>query len=89
MNKKRAVILSVCGTVAVVMAGILIFIGILDGIERSQYQNLTINIPLVLLLGMLFIAGAVMLSIGIRGIKSGKHDPKGGNKNPNDTKEAM
>ena len=47
MNKKRAVILSVCGTVAVVMAGILIFIGILDGIERSQYQNLTINIPLV------------------------------------------
>lgn len=72
MNKKKAVILSVCGAIAILLSGVLIIVGILEGIERSQYQNLGLNIPMIILVGVIFFGGVAALIKGIRGMKSDK-----------------
>lgn len=72
MNKKKAVTLIVCGAATTLLSGVLIIMGILEGIERSQYQNLGLNIPMIILVGTLFIGGVAALIKGVRGMKSDK-----------------
>jgi uncharacterized integral membrane protein len=72
MEKKKALILTICGAVAILLSGVFIVIGILDAVERSQYQNTAMNTPVVVVLALVFIAGVVAFVIGIKKMKSAK-----------------
>lgn len=72
MNKKKAMMLSVSGAIMTLLSSILIVIGTLEAIESSQYQNIGLNIPMVILVGAIFIGGIVVLIKGIRELKSTK-----------------
>jgi NADH:ubiquinone oxidoreductase subunit 6 (subunit J) len=72
MEKKKGLILTICGAVAILLSGIIIVIGILDAVERSQYQNTAMNTPVVVVVALVFIAGAVALVMGIKKMKPAK-----------------
>lgn len=72
MNKKKAMILSVSGAIMTLLSSVLIVIGILEAIESSQYRNVGLNIPMIILVGVLFIVGIIALIKGIREMKSAK-----------------
>jgi hypothetical protein len=70
MEKKKARILTICGAVAAVLSAVVIVIGIIDMIERSQYQNVVANTPVVVVLGLVFIAGVAAFVIGLKKLKA-------------------
>lgn len=70
--KKNAHILTVCGAIAAVLSGLFIAYGIYDAIERSQYQNIGMNAPVIVIAALVFIAGVAMFVIGLKKMKSEK-----------------
>ena len=72
MEKKKARILTICGAVATLLSGILITVGILDAIERSEYQNIGMNTPVVIITALIFIASVAALVIGLMKMRSAK-----------------
>jgi hypothetical protein len=72
MEKKKARILTICGAVAAVLSAIVIVIGIIDAVARSEYQNVGMNTPVVIILGLVFIAGVAAFVVGLKKMKSAK-----------------
>jgi hypothetical protein len=72
MKKKKALVIAICGAVAAILSAIVIVIGILDAVERSQYREMGMNTPMVILLSLIFIAGVTALIVGLRKMKSAK-----------------
>ena len=70
--KKNAHILTICGAVVAVLSGLFIAYGIFDAIERSQYQDIGMNTPVVVIAALIFIAGVAMFVIGLKKMKSAK-----------------
>ena len=70
--KKSSLILTLCGAAVTILCLALLVIGILDTIERSKYQNLGLNYPVVIPLGLGLIVGVALVIIGIRKMKSVK-----------------
>jgi len=70
MNKKKARILTICGAVAAVLSGIVFVIGILEAIERSKYQNLGANTPVIIILSLIFFAGVAAFVIGLKKMRA-------------------
>ena len=72
MEKKKAKTLTICGAIAAVLSGLFIAYGIFDAIERSEYQNVGMNTPIIILAALVFIAGVAALVIGLKKMKSAK-----------------
>lgn len=72
MEKKKARIIMICGAVVAVLSGLFIAYGIFDAVERSQYQDIGMNTPVVVIAALIFIAGAAMFVIGLRKMRSAK-----------------
>lgn len=72
MKKKKTHILTICGAIAAVLSGLFIAYGIFDAIERSKYQDIGMNTPVVVIAALIFIAGAAMFVIGLKKMKSAK-----------------
>ena len=72
MEKKKARILTICGAAAAILSGIFIAIGVIDAMARSEYQNVGMNTPVVIIVALIFIAGAAALIIGLKKMKSYK-----------------
>jgi hypothetical protein len=70
MEKKKARILTICGAAVAVLSVIVIVIGIIDSVARSAYQDVILNTPVFILLGLVFIAGAVAFVIGLKKLKA-------------------
>ena len=58
MGKKKWRTLTVGGAIAAVLSGVFIVYGIFDAIQRSQYQDIGMNTPAVVIAALIFIAGA-------------------------------
>jgi hypothetical protein len=72
MEKKKARILTIYGAVAAVLSAIVIVIGIIDAVARSEYQNTGMNTPVVIILGVVFIAGVAAFVAGLKKMKAAK-----------------
>lgn len=72
MKRKKAQILAICGAVIAVLSGLLIAYGIFEAVERSQYQNIGMNTPVVRITALACIAGAAMLVIGLQKMRPPK-----------------
>ncbi len=74
IEKKKARALTISGAIATVLSGIFIACGIFDAIRRSEYQNIGMNTPVVVLTALIFIAGVAALAIGLKRMKSAEVD---------------
>jgi hypothetical protein len=72
MEKKKARILTICGAVAAVLSAVVIVIGILDAAAMSEYREVGMNTPVVIILGLVFLAGVAAFVIGLKKMKSAK-----------------
>jgi cytochrome bd-type quinol oxidase subunit 2 len=72
MKKRGALILTVCGCIAVLASIVLVIVGVMDTIERSEYQNMAMNTPVVVLIAAVFTAGAAAFIVGVRKMKQTK-----------------
>lgn len=72
MEKKKARILRICGAVAAVLSAVVIIIGIIDASEMSQYREVGMNTPVVILLGLVFLAGVTAFVVGLKKMKSAR-----------------
>jgi uncharacterized membrane protein (DUF4010 family) len=66
MEKKKARVMAICGAAVVLLSGIFIAVGIVDAIDRSEYQNVGMNTPVVILTAFVFIAGVTALLTGLK-----------------------
>jgi cytochrome bd-type quinol oxidase subunit 2 len=72
MKKRNALVLTVCGGITVLASVVFIIIGVMEAVERSEYQNTAMNTPAVVLVAAVFIAGAAAFIIGVRKVKQAK-----------------
>jgi hypothetical protein len=71
-QKKPGLIFTIGGAVAILLSGVLVVVGLLDAVERSRYQNMAMNTPVVIVLALVFLAGVVALVLGLKKMKSTK-----------------
>jgi cytochrome bd-type quinol oxidase subunit 2 len=72
MKKRGALVLTVCGGIAVLASIVLVIVGVMDTVGRSEYQNMTMNTPVVVLIAAVFIAGVAAFIVGVRKMKQTK-----------------
>ena len=72
MKKRSALILTVGGGIAVLASVVLVIIGVMEAAERSEYRNIGTNTPAVVLVALVFIAGAAAFIAGVRKMKQAK-----------------
>ncbi|MDR0356658.1 MAG: hypothetical protein LBJ64_13130 [Deltaproteobacteria bacterium] len=64
--------LAIGGAVVAALSAVVIIIGVIDAVARSEYQNVGVNTPVVALLGLGFVAGAAAFVVGLKKMKSAK-----------------
>lgn len=74
MKKRNGLLLTICGAVIMLLSGIFIAIGVIEATLRSEYQQIGMNTPVVILAALVFIAGAAALIIGLRKMKTAKEE---------------
>ena len=72
MKKRSALILTVGGGIAVLASVVLVIIGVMEAAERSEYRNIGMNTPVIVLVALVFIAGAAAFIAGVRKMKQAK-----------------
>lgn len=72
MEMKKWRTLTVSGAIVAALSGLFIVYGIFDAIKQSEYRDVGMNTPIIILAVLVFIAGVAALVIGLKKIKSAK-----------------
>jgi uncharacterized membrane protein len=72
MKKRNGLILAIYGAAATLLSAVFIIIGVLDAIETSQYRDIGMNTPVVILAALVFIGGVIALVMGLKKSKAEK-----------------
>jgi hypothetical protein len=57
--------LTIVASITLAISNILLSIGLIDYLQLSEYQYLSINIPGFVIIGLIYISGIVMLIKGL------------------------
>ena len=72
MKRKNALLLSVVGRVVTLICSALILVGILFQPDRGEYQKVSLNFPVIILLSAGLIAGITAVVIAKKNLKTEK-----------------
>lgn len=72
MKRKNALLLSVVGRIVALLCSVLILAGILFQPDRGEYQKVSLNLPVIILLSAGIFAGIAAVVIAKKHLKAEK-----------------
>ncbi len=72
MEKKKWRSLRIGGAIISALSALFIIYGIFDAIKQSEYRNVGMNTPVIVMAILILIAGVVMFVVGSKNMKSAK-----------------